>query len=291
VNLSDKLHGPELLSIKLFPSIVNRVEMLTTCSGKRLIRKTYPQRAKGTSIEVPIRRADVEVKVLKLLAKLLADFDRLLVPNILAYDLKKPMLCISDLEGETLSNSPPTNWPSTEAWFELGSLLGALNNLQEQAVIEIFSNLVDVQAATRQIILTLKLNMKVYEMEKRFRQTFGGHHNHKNRIFCMGDLGLLNMLSCHNKLGLIDFEFAHMGFPGFDIGQLLAQLSTLSQLTPQCTILIAEKRRALEKGYYKLMGYSGIPQFWECLFLPYYQLKSTMFNKVAEKSGLKVNGG
>ena len=78
-----------------------------------------------------------------------------------------------------------------------------------------------------------------------------------------------NILYDDRAVTLIDFEFARREAPGFDVGQLSAELLSL-ELGQDIS---KSFREALATGYGKRDGVDAMARRWTELFLPYYNNK------------------
>lgn len=240
-----------------FISKVNDVK-LTQIGGRRFIRKAYGTKAFETGIQLPLSRSKVEYRILNRLPEL---------TPVKAYGVKFPRVnrfieypAVIEMEYIIAGNLRQTssgNLPDAHHFYQLGRFLKAVQELDMSDVTQIFTGLEEVSKRSSSAMLRYKVPSYLPDETERFYPTL-----------CLGDLTLSNILSDGGSIYLIDFEFAHVGYVGFDAGQLLAEMESS---------LVGRERSdipaALREGFSKRNKFSQQCERWKNEFLPYYKRK------------------
>ena len=224
-----------------FNSIVNNVTLIKNEHESFVCKQFYPYAVK-TKIRVPIERAIIEFKINNFIKEhLLEDYTLISVPKILDYFPSIHVIKYELIEGVRPFDLPNINNVPQIVWQELYKFLKRLSSIKQKQVNELFLN-------------SMSMTTKIQ------KTLFAYNFPNKNLIFtneclCLGDVNLSNMIWNGKKLYLFDFETAHLGAYGFDIGQISAQLK-----------IKFDKDFLLEKDEQV--------QYWHNLFLTYYKTKN-----------------
>lgn len=239
------------MEIKIFPSTINRVS-LRRVSGETFIRKEYPAKGIRSAVELPVDRALIEFQVMHRLSRIAEEFaDSIRIPHIIDYHSSPRWLDLEYLTGNSLRDLPVGRWPDASKFRRLFEFLVLVG--QSEPWYKTADPLAIVGRTMRDALIAYKVKDTVP------RGLFATNTN------CLGDLTLGNILWDGNHLILIDFEFAHIGTAGFDLGLFFGEFSSLfsfGHLNESMGLVIAE-------------GLGAFPQavLWMEIFRKYYDDK------------------
>ncbi len=222
------------------------------------VKKNYAPYAKQTGVNLDTNRILIEKTIIKFLSKKIAAYSNDIgIPQIVGFNRTDRSVMFRYINGSRILEINPKQWPTACQWIALIDFLISLYNIRAKKVSKIFSKLIDVQEYNRNHLFKYKC------LEPPALQ------DNKNTL-CLGDISLSNLLYDNRKIYLIDFEFAHLGYAGYDIGQLGGQLQAMMNSTEHgyseinSTLLLIENRvqvySVLNTGYV----------FWKEQFYKYY---------------------
>ncbi|MDO4478838.1 MAG: phosphotransferase [Lachnospiraceae bacterium] len=165
----------------------------------------------------PVSRADVEAFVLNKTEALADGNPHFHQPHVIDFDKTQHTLTLTYIPAEPLSvlccEKAPANTgvglPSVHQLTELLRFLHRINHLPYDSFSADEKRLLDQQLEIVQCMYHNK-------MKDICRPLTGAPW-----YFCLGDVSLNNILFDGDCFTLLDFECAHMGYAGYDIGQLL----------------------------------------------------------------------
>ena len=174
---------------------------------KDQIIKIYRSHLKCYDTQWPLTRGQVEVDLIHLLTSL--QDDRIQFPRILSWQPKTTTLTMKRLSGHPLSQFQAEDLMDDQLWKPLFSFLENLKNITKQDLL---------QATGSYFYQQTKIQNCMYQNKIEQRPPLG------QPILCLGDVSIYNVLWDTKKPAMVDFECAHWGYMGYDIGQLLAML-------------------------------------------------------------------
>lgn len=185
-----------------FTSGSNYVEMIETAHGKT-VHKRYESRLKDYDVCWPIGRACVEYKLMQALRPF-AEQCFVRIPKI--YEYKEPGdLYMEFIEGSSLSMTDSVNEKALEGLF---LFLYRLSDITDSS----YPELSDMLSGQKEIVDC----MYAWKLSNRITPVPQGA-----ACLCLGDVSIHNLIYDGERLCLVDLECAHMGYPGYDIGQFL----------------------------------------------------------------------
>ena len=222
--------------------------------GLSVVHKRYRANGRRNGFVLPVTRAGVEVLLLQRLDYASApEQDFLVVPKVMRFDARIPLLTMSDLGGIPLSRCPVTYWPGPEAWAAMGRYCALLERWTDEIVRAAPSGIWQAQTRLRRRVVDRRVaNVTPGQAEMKaawLHELLG-----RRPVLSLGDFGLTNLLACGNRLGLVDLEFAHLGDPGRDIGRLVAQLTAQAVRNPDQKLILERCRCMLLQGYHNTGG-------------------------------------
>lgn len=209
---SNDTQNKELLEQNNFPSVVNTVYPDQHSRYGSVVVKEYSDKAVKTGIKLPIERALIEHRVYTWLKDELACTPYLSVPEVLEFQYsERPRLILQHVNAFPLKNQPETIKDA-----HITSIMNLLKKIEAGTDHDrIFNGLWKEQEACRQALLRYKFpNL---------------HIDEEPSVLCLGDLSPNNILISDSTAYLIDFEFSHVGYIGYDLGQLTGSIKSLSQ--------------------------------------------------------------
>ena len=84
------------------------------------------------------------------------------------------------------------------------------------------------------------------------------------------DLCFANLLACDGRLGLLDFEFAHVGYAGRDVGRVVAQLNAEAGRNSVASRMFLQYGESLLTGFADCGGNIDHAQRWAAILACYY---------------------
>jgi len=236
-------------------SVVNRVTTIESekCS---LIRKEYAPCAIETGIALPMGRVLIERKMCNLLSSSLISFPpSIRIPALVEEASGQTHNCFERISGAPLRQLPFCAWPKPYVFEHLGAFLAQLEALSSKSIQSLFDGLETDESEIRSTILNYKVGL-IIPLDQSPR-------------LALGDVGLNNILWADPHLYLIDFEFAHRDIAGFDMGQLMAELTARDNRSTESKAL----QNALLDGYNQNGGAVEQVDFWFNRFKHYYKQK------------------
>ena len=190
----------------IFPSGVNYVSMEQE-GGKPYIKKRYEIRLKDYPEDWPLSRGDVEAELMVLLRSM-TEGTRFRVPKVL-HRTPPDLLTMEFCPGERLRDLPLDKLPDKDLWTQLFELLYRIQQIPWDA----FSP--SLQRA-------LEAQWPIWDCMRRWKTDRSTFTEPPHTCLCLGDVSLNNLLYDGDKICLIDFECAHWGCAGYDVGLLTA---------------------------------------------------------------------
>lgn len=220
---------------------------------RKAFEKTYEIFSRSTGVALPLERATIEARVHSILRILCDDlFDSIVVADVLA-EKESPRRNIYEMHPSTaLRSLACVEWPPEEVFVALGGLAARVELLRGDWTDTIFAH---VEEAQRDLGITIRKYKGLSAMTA------------SPSVLCLGDFGLSNLALTDRRLLVCDFEFAHRGYRGFDVGQLLAELIALQVTTGQVTASIGA---AVAEGYRRDGGSIDAAFGWREEFSDYY---------------------
>ncbi|MDX8416258.1 phosphotransferase [Absicoccus intestinalis] len=213
------------------------------------IIKVYHSHLKKYDTHWPLTRAQVEVDMIHLLSSL--QDDQIQFPKIIAWQPKTTTLTMKRLSGRPLSQFQAKDLMDEQLWKPLFSFFEDLKNITKQ----------DLRQATGSYFsYQTKIQKCMYQNKIEQQPPLG------KQMLCLGDVSIYNVLWDTKKPALVDLECAHWGYPGYDIGQLLAMLQVRFAHTPLLPYLDAHMSQWIQDPLF----YQQIIE-WKQAFLPYYK--------------------
>lgn len=238
----------------IFHSLVNQVESIEVESTLQ-IRKIYGSRARETQIALSLSRSTIEQRVLTLLSRqLTSDRQMVFVPRLIEQGSTLGTTYMQHIPGYALRELQWCDWPTPSSFSALGTFLAHVELLPISEIEHVFAGLEADRDQLREALLGFKLGYVPSVVAGRL---------------ALGDVGLKNIIFAERGLALIDFEFARIETPGYDVGQLSAELS------------VAEINKSVSKSYrYELVdayansgGDRAGALMWMDRLIPYYKKK------------------
>jgi len=194
-------------------------------SGQKRIQKSFSEKLRMYDVFWPISRFEVECFTHKLVARFTKDNSFFHQPAIISCDNQKKMVTFEYINAkplmsffESLKNASPNAFadvccplvlPTTEKLSNLISILHEINHFNNDDFSEHEKSLLQNQ---NEIVRCMYHNKLQDQVSPRTKAPW---------YFCLGDVSLNNILFDGKQFTLLDFECAHMGYLGYDIGQLL----------------------------------------------------------------------
>lgn len=226
------------------------------------IEKHYEEKLVQYDVCWPLSRRDAELLSYQLFSKLAKDNCFVRIPHIYADYSSSQTLAIEEINAPTLTHLITTQAdaavPSVTSFTALLTLLHSLSQLRATD----FS----------------KSELALFEKQKEIAACMY-HNKHRDAIsvindatwhFCLGDVSLNNLIFDGEFLYPIDFECAHPGYLGYDIGQLLGMADAYANLS--------QNARALRDNLF--FAYASVSintkhrsqiDVWRSRFFAYYQ--------------------
>lgn len=227
----------------------NYVELIETAYGKT-VHKRYESRLKDYDVCWPLGRACVEYKLMQALRPFAEPYG-VRFPQV--YEFRETGdLYMEYVEGSTLMKAREV---STKALEGLFLFLFRLSEATDRFYPELSDRLSD----QKEIVDC----MYAWKLSNRITPAPQGA-----ACLCLGDVSLHNLIYDGERLCLVDLECAHMGYPGYDIGQFLgmadAKLADIDIYTGIC--------RAYETVITDA-AYKERCEYFRSLFAEYYRLR------------------
>lgn len=194
-----------------FASGANQV---TFCKwkDKEAVRKEYKEKLKNYPVCWPISREQVEASLLQKLSKMEEKRDAscfIHFPEIYNEEKTKHVLWMEFCEGKKLAEWNPEQLKKTSVWRAFFQFLYHLKELDKYKVEKLTQGAILGQEAIWDCMVHWKLK------NQKLPDTW------KPTCLVLGDMSVNNILFDGKQLTLIDFECAHWGYEGYDVGQFL----------------------------------------------------------------------
>lgn len=250
--------------------------------GKHFIlKKKYEEKLAAYDVKWPLSRCKVERETLRLLEKRLMHHDCLAVPHIYPASVSmKNMIEMEYIDGQTIYEF------MSGAHACISSSSDDHSGIDTQINAHMFQDLFQFLYDLRTIMF--------FDLEKEFAEALHQqdpivrcmyHNKLKDQVrlvstgqgvFCLGDLSVHNMICRQDQLYLIDFECAHFGYDGYDIGQLLGMCQAYANVfynTQAKNIydIVGEGFRLFIKEYAIPDAYVRLCERWKERFCEYYR--------------------
>lgn len=252
----------------LFQSEANEVT-LKCREGKTYIEKRYQRRLKNYFVDWPVSRAGVEAFLLQFLSGR-TDERRIQVPKLYRY-VEPDLIEMEYCAGTKLMEMVPEQLCDIELWKSLFSFLYDLKEIKEEFLRH---EIGDAFAEQQEIFCCMK-HWKFEDKVDPPENSYG--------CLALGDVSLSNILISEGRLRLLDFECAHWGYTGYDIGQILGMAEIYLPLPALKTAM----EQSLEESVPDLF-YRECCLYWKKKFLSYYRKKS---ESMCEKEKRTPKGG
>ena len=248
-------------------SLSNSVWRVLSLRGS-MICKRYVEEGLRNGLPLPLSRIRVEMRILEGLSGLIgADRDSLIVPETLRVDSHGSRLYMSDLGGVGLCHCSEAHWPSPGAWASLGRLCARLEQSSNEIAQGVSGDVWVRQDALRRLAVDRRIcnvSPEQAHLLSEFKEELSPS------VICLGDLCFANLLACDGRLGLVDVEFAHIGFAGRDIGRLAAQLNAETVCHPAVGRVRVQCRKSLLAGFADRGGNINHALWWTEILEFYY---------------------
>ena len=194
-------------------------------SGRKRIQKSFSKKLRMYDVFWPISRFEVECFTHKLVSEFAKDDCYFHQPAFISSDNSKKILTLEYIDAQPLmsffkcsthvgANASadalyPFMLPTKKQFSNLISILHKINHYSFDTFSEYEKALLRNQDEIVRCMYHNKLKDQVCPLTK------------PPWYFCLGDVSLNNILFDGKQFTLLDFECAHMGYLGYDIGQLL----------------------------------------------------------------------
>lgn len=240
--------------VRQFNSIVNDVALVRLNTGELLVRKRYRDYAIKTGIRINRERIEIEVRLYSFLGEFLKPYPTIRVPKLIRVNKEKYTLYFEFIDGDRIVETPFNDWSALNSLKQLVGLLIDLNELKNAELLELFKDQLNTQNENRNILLNYK---------------FKNNHNlySSKTVLSLGDISLSNMIYSDGCIYLIDFEFANIGYIGYDLGQLIGHIKSRHKDNNLIVKLIED---ILQNSKLDMRMYLT----WRNMFFDYYCSKS-----------------
>lgn len=237
----------------LFHSEANEVS-LKCRAGSVYIEKSYRRRLKSYAVDWPVERAAVEAFLLAFLRDR-AKGQKIYVPKL--YHFTEPdKIEMEYCAGTKLIEASPAQFCEIALWRQLFSFLYGLKEIRQEFLQD---KLGDAFAGQQEIFACMK-HWKFEDVINPPEDSYG--------CFSLGDVSLSNILVSERGFTLLDFECAHWGYAGYDIGQVLG-MTEAYRSDPELKEILAQ---ALEETVAD-PAYRECCLYWKKRFASYYRKK------------------
>lgn len=227
----------------------NYVKLIETTYGKT-VHKRYESRLKDYEVCWPLGRACVEYKLMQALRSFAEPYG-VRFPQV--YEFRETGdLYMEYIEGNTLARACEVSTKAIEGLF---LFLFRLSKMTARSYPEL-SDMLSGQKEIVDCMYAWKLSNRITPAPQ------------EAACLCLGDVSLHNLIYDGERLCPVDLECAHMGYPGYDIGQFLG---------------MADARLAGIKIYADICGayetvitdaaYKQQCEYFRSLFTEYYRLR------------------
>ena len=223
--------------------------------GKHYIEKRYCETLKDyPSVNWPIERAAVEAALLTFLKERL-NGSRIFVPVLYKFcapDILEMEYCM----GTKLFEAPYEDIYNPYIWEQLFSFLYGLTDVKEEYLLEMTKD----AFVWQQKIFDCMKHWKFQDVIRPPEESYG--------CLCLGDVSLSNILVSVRGFTLLDLECAHIGYLGYDIGQILGMMEVYRPDRRMGMFLEYALENSVKDPLYKECCY-----YWKKRFAEYYFAK------------------
>lgn len=243
-----------------FQSEANQVSVKIK-DGRQYVEKKYFEKLKDYPVKWPLKRAEVEAFLLTFLPEILEE-KNIFIPML--YHFQKPnTLQMEYCSGTPLIESSIELLYQKDLWQNLFSFLYQLKEIDLAG----FCQPVKEALCKQQIIFDCMKHWK-------FNDYIDPPHNSYGCLV-LGDMSLSNILISSKGMTLLDFECAHWGYLGYDIGQILGMLDAYRDDAKLKIILMQAMDDAISDQFYQECCF-----YWRKRFAEYYRNKK---NRMLQK--------
>ena len=215
------------------------------------IEKTYRRKLRNYDVEWPESRAFVEAFFLGYLKS--KQTRHVSVPQIYQY-IPPGCIQMEYCKGTPLSDAPVNDLMDIDMWTVLFGFLQSLSELPYAFVKEQTNGAFQKQEEIFRCMIRWK-------MQGRLDVPYP-----EQNCVCLGDVSVNNILVSGKRFYLLDFECAHWGYTGYDIGQLLGMLNA--------TMKNRDVLEVVKKAFQKTVLVPSVYEnclYWKKRFCDYYQ--------------------
>lgn len=219
------------------------------------VEKRYFEKLKNYPlVNWPLERAAVEAFLLLFLQKRV-EKSRIFVPVL--YKFQAPdVLEMEYCMGTQLLEAPFEAMYEEEIWKQLFSFLYGLTDVKEEYLLKMTK---DAFSEQKKIFDC----MKHWKFQDIVRPPAGSYG-----CLCLGDVSLSNIIVSERGFTLLDFECAHTGYQGYDIGQVLGMIEVYRPDKRMEMILESALETSVKDSFYKECCF-----YWKKRFADYYSVK------------------
>lgn len=214
-------------NIKIKQGKSNIIRFDAQKSNGTLLRKFFAEKLVCYETKWPLSRMDVEIAIHEKISFLLKNdtnrtfLNMIGVPSIQSVDREKHFFTMEYIEGQTIWNLFSNQYDDVG---DIRSLPSLLKKEHFQALVRILLQLQKIELDDFPEDTQMHFQNQKCIVECMFKNKIKNQlpiPEEPNGVLCLGDLSLNNILFDGKKLYLIDFECAHFGYSGYDLGQLL----------------------------------------------------------------------
>ena len=266
-----------------FESMVNDVCLIfDSRTKKRFIRKTYASVSPFVRTPLPTERGIIEKRIYRAIeARPEMLEEGIIISSIIGQDDCCQNINLEYLKGAIpLRQLPISEWPPTNRFQALGKSLATISQMPHAELRALFSDCWSLQELLGRTVMAFKLGLNS-------TKTIPEPKNGDSGVLTLGDVSLGNVLAMRGRLALVDFEFAHISRPGYDIGQLLGELRA-KRIHPRSNTVysgLENFEKALLEGYTSAGGIASHALDWAHIFVDYYIARIDRFIEEAPLNG------
>lgn len=239
-------------------AFVSGANKVTFCrwKDKEAVRKEYKEKLKNYPVCWPISREQVEVSILQKLHRIEEKRNTnqaIHFPEIYNEEKKSHVLWMEYCKGKTLAKWSPEQLQKAPVWNDFFRFLYHLKELDKYKIEYMTQGAIFEQETIRNCMMHWKL--KDQKLPDIWKPT----------CLVLGDMSVNNIIFDGKRLTLIDFECAHWGYEGYDVGQFLGMAHALWKTStfPGYLEQILKNNIQDKKWIEKCM-------YWKQMFMKYY---------------------
>jgi len=241
----------------------------TNLFGPSVIRKRYSRRGRRNGYRLPLSRVLVETLLLDWLSKLIvAEREYLVIPRLIRLDGDQSALWMTDLGGVPLDQCLAAALPAPENFAAMGRVCARLEQSSGDIMLDVPRDTWTAQDGIRRDVIDRRIR-NVTSEQTHLLAEFAEALSSPS-VICLGDLCFANLLSCDGRIGMVDFEFAHVGHPGRDVGRVVAQLNAQAARDSVASRVFTRRSEALLTGFADCGGSIDHAQKWATILACYY---------------------